>query len=179
MGGNAADDLVTVTEYSAGGLPVRVIDPAGTVTETVYDGAGRKLRDTVKIPDGTDIVTEYAYDANGNVTSTTLKNALGGGDQTTVTAYDARNRVISVTDPEGNTAYTAYDANGNKIRETDPAGNVTDYEYDAANRLVKTVFPAVYDGETARPAVRRRRTSTTARGAGCLLDRRARHDDDE
>lgn len=148
MGGNAADDLVTETEYSAGGLPVRVTDPAGTVTETVYDGAGRKLRDTVKIPGGTDIVTEYAYDANGNVTSTTLKNALGGGDQTTVTAYDARNRVISVTDPEGNTAYTAYDANGNKIRETDPAGNVTDYEYDAANRLVKTVFPAVYDDET-------------------------------
>lgn len=147
MGGNASDDLVTTTEYSAGGLPVKVTDPAGTVTETAYDGAGRKIRETVKIPGGTDIVTEYAYDANGNVTATTLKNSIGSGDQVTQTAYDALNRPVSVTDPEGNTVLTSYDANGNKIKETDPAGNVTDYEYDAANRLVKTVYPEVYDGE--------------------------------
>lgn len=156
MGGNASDDLVTTTEYSAGGLPVKVTDPAGTVTETAYDGAGRKIRETVKIPGGTDIVTEYAYDANGNVTATTLKNATGSGDQVTQTAYDALNRPVSVTDPEGNTVLTSYDANGNKIKETDPAGNVTDYEYDAANRLVKTVLPEIFDGETGtnrRPEV--------------------------
>ena len=148
MGGNASDDLVTTTEYSAGGLPVKVTDPAGTVTETAYDGASRKIRETVKIPNGTNIVTEYAYDANGNITATTLKNSSGSGDQVTQTAYDALNRAISVTDPEGNTVLYSYDANGNKTSDTDPAGNTTNYEYDAANRLVKTIFPAIYDGET-------------------------------
>ena len=148
MGGNASDDLVTTTEYSAGGLPVKVTDPAGTVTETAYDGASRKIRETVKIPNGTNIVTEYAYDANGNITATTLKNSSGSGDQVTQTAYDALNRAISVTDPEGNTVLYSYDANGNKTSDTDPAGNTTNYEYDAANRLIKTIFPAIYDGET-------------------------------
>lgn len=148
MGSDASDDLVTTTEYSVGGLPVKVTDPAGTVTETVYNSAGRKIRETLKNPGGTDIVTEYAYDPNGNVIATTLKNPTGSGDQVTQTAYDALNRPISVTDPEGYKSLTSYDANGNKIKEIDPANNVTDYEYDAANRLIKTIYPEIFDGET-------------------------------
>ncbi|WP_418391867.1 RHS repeat-associated core domain-containing protein [Victivallis lenta] len=77
-----------------------------------------------------------------------MRNGTGSGDQVTATVYDAQNRPVTATDPEGNSVETVYDLAGNKVRTVDPAGNATDYEYDAANRLVKTVLPSVFDGET-------------------------------
>ena len=61
-------------------------------------------------------------------------------------AYDARNRLVSVTDRNsGDTLYT-YDDNGNLTAVEDAEAKVTVYEYDARNLLTKTIYPDHEDG---------------------------------
>src|SRR5690606_7532320 len=66
-------------------------------------------------PGGTNLVTRFGYDANGNQTQRIVNP--GGANLTWSTAYDKRGRVIS---------------------ETDPNNVVTTYTYDAADRVLQT-----------------------------------------
>jgi RHS repeat-associated protein len=84
-------------------------------------------------------VTEYAYDALGNLTGIT--DADGN---TTSYGYDPDGRIASEITPSGTTR-TGYDARGNAVSVTDPAGRQTSYQFDAANRLTATTDP---DGRT-------------------------------
>jgi YD repeat-containing protein len=144
---SAAGELISVLE-SAGGTSLaetryfydrngrlrRTQDPTGVTTHILYDEAGRKVADI----DGDGSLTEYRYDANGNVTRT-IRYA---------TAVTAAN-LASLTDASGNPTSVA-------LATIRPAGNELDrsawHAYDAANRLVKSVDAAgyviqrVYDG---------------------------------
>ena len=88
---------VTLTAYNARGEAWQTTDPAGTVTRTICDDAGRTI----------DVVQNYAVDVNGNplvapvenINTTTTYNsanqvaetavASDGGTQTTQYVYDA------------------------------------------------------------------------------------------
>jgi RHS repeat-associated protein len=83
--------------------------------------------------------TSYYYDPVGNLTSVISPNEQSGQPyvgQHTVTTYDERNRIASVTDPLGNVTSYTYDAAGRKASITRANGQVTTYDvYDAMNRL--------------------------------------------
>lgn len=112
-------------------------------------------------------LTEYEYDANGNLTKQTdalgntvqntyenglLKTTNNGFGLKTVYEYDNNGWVISVKrgpDTEESTSdsyreitYT-YDRYGNGASQTDELGRITSYEYDRLNRLVKKTLPTI------------------------------------
>jgi YD repeat-containing protein len=84
-------------------------------------------------------ITQYAYDNNGNVTSTT--DPLG---RTTTNQYDALNRLTQVIDPQnGATKPTIYqyDSANNLVQVTDPQGLQTKYTYNGHNNLIDQSSP--------------------------------------
>jgi RHS repeat-associated protein len=161
---------ISTTWSSTYRLPTQVVDGTRSVTNS-YDSSGNLLSSTLNAPSGTSVrqftynnqgqvltaadprgnVTEYGYDALGNLASIT--NALR---QATHYDYDANGRPILIQDPNGlvtRITYNfrgqvasmavqsrittfAYDAVGNLIRITGPDGSFFALTYDAAHRLV-------------------------------------------
>ena len=135
-----------------------VTDPMGnTWSYTYVSGTDSVASET----DPTGVVTQYQYDADGNLTSV-IRDAGGPNEMTTTYAYDANGNRISVTDPLGNTTTFTYDSNGmvtkitqpsgdaatmgyntrgNLISKTDAAGNTTTYTYDLNGNLLSITDP--------------------------------------
>ena len=112
-------------------------------------------------------VTTAGYDLAGNRVSVT--DPLG---RTTLTGYDAQNRVISQTlpDPDGSsplaapvTSYT-YTLDGQLASVTDPVGNATTYGYDNAGRKVSTTNQLGYTSYLRYDAKNQVISSTDADG---------------
>lgn len=85
--------------------------------------------------------TAYAYDAVGNRLSQTsyldkIDFSNPAQQRTTLSAYDALNRLTAITDPAGATTSYVYDAIGNRTSRTDALGRVTTWTYDGNNRLI-------------------------------------------
>ncbi len=131
---------------------IRETDPLGYTTTFAYDAVGNRIRRVnargqcvtysynangelvgEQYPDGH--THAYDYDLAGNRTS--LSDATGA----TTFAYDSRNLVTSVTDPDGKTVSYTYDALRRRAMMTDPEGGVTSYSYDAADRVTSVVNP--------------------------------------
>ena len=94
-----------------------------------FDAVNRLEGETVDLgPTSVDI--EYGYDAAGNLVSRTV----AGG--TTIYEYDAMNRVVGVSGPDGSEVSYTYDAAGRRVRAAFSNGVTTHYEYDAAGRLL-------------------------------------------
>ena len=86
-------------------------------------------------------LTQYFYDARGNLTRVILPE----GNQIDST-YDLANRLTQVTDSLGNKIVYEYDVEGNRTSEEtkDPQGTLKkylDFTYDAYNRLKRIVQP--------------------------------------
>ena len=87
--------------------------------------------------------TNYAFDANGNLTS-----VLQNGSRQRTFAYDSLSRLLTSTNPESGTVTYTYDSNGNVLTRTRPLPNqtnpavtvTTSYAYDALNRLFLTSY---------------------------------------
>ncbi|MFD3537031.1 LamG-like jellyroll fold domain-containing protein [Streptomyces sp. NPDC058664] len=115
--------------------------PAGLTTSQAYDKNDQIVSETgpriINRVTGTthQARTTTAFDSDGNVLSQTQADLIGGDTaRTTSMTYDARNRVLTKTDPGGDTTSFAYDVYGNKVRETDPAGNIQVFTFDAERR---------------------------------------------
>lgn len=183
-GSDNHQNLITDTAYNARNQVRMTRDVLGQVTLYGYDDADRLVKtvqnaatanynndylgtnpdpDLSAYPvdnqllDG-DLVTEQAYDANGNLIWS--KDVLG---QVTLTGYDALNRVVktvrnasqptyNVTADPTLSAYeasnvtdqdliteTEYDAMGRVRRNLDVSGNVTLLGYDTLDRQVRTI----------------------------------------
>ena len=92
-----------------------------TTSSTVYDGLNRVLQ-TIN---ASGKITNYTYDANGNVTAVVDPNNL-----TTAMQYDALNRPILVTDPNLKTVATSYTPDDKVAAVIDPNNNTTSYTYN-------------------------------------------------
>ncbi len=133
-------------------------------TTTGYDAANRPNR----ITDPLARSFALAYDADGNRTQLQAPNTTS-----TTYAYDARNRLMSLSTVQGTSAtpvlsvaYTLDDA-GRRTQVTEGDGTVKAYAYDGIDRLTgETVTGALSYAKTfAYDPVGNRRTQTTT-GAG-------------
>jgi len=113
--------------YDLAGRQTSMTDGKGQVTNYVYDDAGQLITIDYPAPDA-DVT--FAYNPNGQRLSMT--DGLG----TTTWAYDALNRLISVTDPNNAIVGYEYDAVGNRTELTYPTGNSVAYAYNDVNQLV-------------------------------------------
>lgn len=119
------------TGYDTFGDQTNVKDANGNVSTSTFDPAGRVLTESAP-----------AYTPPGSTTSIT---------PVTRTAYDASGQVVSTTDPSGNVTKYAYDQLGDLTQQTDPDGGVVSSTYDLGGEQLSTtdalgaVTSATYD----------------------------------
>ncbi|AFY50369.1 RHS repeat-associated core domain protein [Nostoc sp. PCC 7524] len=132
-----ANGKITIS-YDGAGLPTSLTTSEGTTTFE-YDAKGNLTKEINSL--GHEIT--YTYDANGNRLTETRQLTTSNGVRTLVTKteYDAKGKVIQVTDAEGGVIQTVYDAVGNKIEDIDANGRVTKYVYDQRGLLIETIYP--------------------------------------
>jgi len=133
----AADVTLETYEYDENSNKTLFKDALGNETRWIYDSLDRQ--ESVIEGFGSPVVatTTYTYDNVKNVL--TVKDGRDHGGVFDVTnTYDARYRLISSKNAEGETVTQKYDANNNRIQTTDPKGSgyVTTYEYDELNKLL-------------------------------------------
>ncbi|MDD2599548.1 MAG: HU family DNA-binding protein [Kiritimatiellae bacterium] len=121
--------------YAPVGHIVAITNDLGRATTFTFDTA----MFLTGVVDAKSNRTEYAYDFNGNVLSTTQtdRSDLGGPDEVIVrnSAYDALNRCVADWDNVGNTNSYAYDSRGNRVRHTDARGFYHESDFDGLSRL--------------------------------------------
>ena len=138
-------------------------------TVTVYDVLDRAMK--VTLPDNAETKTEYSTDAGSNALVTTVTDALGnrqatytdgsgktvkteqlsGPDGTITTSfeYDGIDRLVKVTDTEGNVTTSVYDMGDRRTEVRHPASGITTFTYDAlGNVLTKQTANLKKEGKT-------------------------------
>ena len=138
---DAAPSGITYTDgYDGNGNAIYTVDGLGAGTEQQYDPLNRLVK-TLQDHTGQsaathDTTTQYAYDARDNLRSVTDPDNL-----VTAYTYDGLNNLTTLQSPDtGSTGYT-YDAAGNRKTQTDARGVISSYSYDALNRLVGITYP--------------------------------------
>lgn len=128
------DDLSRVSERRVW-FGTNAADYAATAY--TYDNLGRVLSETVKNSGGSSLLkTEYECDIAGNRTVVRAFPAAATNGAASVSAYDALNNLVSVTDALSNQTTIAYDYSGSGLKTTvtDPLTNKTVTILDALGR---------------------------------------------
>lgn len=149
-------DWTTVTtnlRNSAAQVAVPITDGTHTLNFTESSSLKTKFSWTLYVPVDTTpetYITTTAYDAYGNVESVT-----DPGGHTTTFGYSAdygHAYLTSITNALGHTASATYDSStGRILSSTDPKGNTVAFEYDLMGRITKRIHAdlseveAVYD----------------------------------
>ncbi len=81
-------------------------------------------------------ITEYSYDANGN-----LQSRTDGNDQTTTYTYGPGNEQTKVTEPDGTTTETGYNVDGQVISQTDGDKHTTKYTRNVLGQVTEVTDP--------------------------------------
>lgn len=136
-------------EYSTAGDLVATINGVGhTTSYEGYNGLG--LPGRITDPNGD--VTEYGYDARGRLNE--RKRYINGAWQVETKTYDAYGQVASVRRPDGVTRHYLYDPARRLIEEYQARGNGSGYErkryaYNNASLVTRTeVLDTAYSGAT-------------------------------
>lgn len=129
---------VTITVYDKNGNTIETIDPLGVTTRHDFDELGRERFVTAALGTPDEVVTEMAFDANGNVEMLTLWN--DAGPQTTTRDYDAYDRLVrevlpAVADGHVRRSTTDYVLDDLVLRKADPNGESVEFAYDLAARV--------------------------------------------
>jgi RHS repeat-associated protein len=91
------------------GNPVKIVEENGAERTYAYDPANPMNRTTSRDPMGN--ITQYAYDANGNVTRVTAPS----GSTVEFSYFNAFSQPGKIKDANGNYTLLKYDANGNMV----------------------------------------------------------------
>ena len=137
---------LTLHEYDSAGNLTKTTDGNGNYTTFIRDGLGNIL--TQERFNSSDVMLQrktFTYDANGNNLTESVWVDVGGTltAQTTTFTYDGADRVISTTDPNGNTTRVEYDALGRRVAEVDAtlAANRTEYTYNQQDKITRIDYP--------------------------------------
>ena len=123
---------MTVTYDYQGSLTNIVATPStgGAITMSrTYSGTGQLIQ-TIQKESGTDIVTQYAYDAMGN--PIVLMDAMGNAIEA---EYNALGQKKEVDDPNMGVKTFTYNGFGEVATELDANGNTTSFYYDELGRI--------------------------------------------
>lgn len=138
--------------YDDVGNQTSVTDPLDRTTTYTYDIADRLVLETDPLGNG----VKYVYDDDNRQTQVVVDPATDPDgdpyagshlDLTTTTAYDAADRITSITDPAGTVTAYGYDDAGNQTSVTVDPGSAphlnetTTYNYDELNRVVAITDP--------------------------------------
>lgn len=138
-------------------------------TVTVYDVLDRATE--VTLPDESKTLTAYTTDAGNRALVTTVTDALGNkqatytngsgktvmtkqlsgpdGEITTSFEYDGIDRLVRVTDTEGNVTTSVYDMGDRRTEVNHPASGITTFTYDAlGNVLTKQTANLAKEGKS-------------------------------
>jgi RHS repeat-associated protein len=136
------------TDYA--GRPVRVEDPAGTLTERCFDERGLVIREVRGAGSPVAFTTELIYDTNGR-----LFRSRQPDSRTTELGYDPWGRVSTVSLPNGSVVratWSEFNLLATHEIEGDPADGTAPRllrrlanDYDARGRLVRTTLFAFGD----------------------------------
>jgi RHS repeat-associated protein len=157
-----ADPLARTTAYrfDARGNLTASIEPEGRITETQYDlTVNRPARMRRWLEDGSEVDTDYSYDAAGHLTRFT--DPLG---QATRYGYTPAGQLESITDALNHTTRFQYNAAGDLVAATDPLERTTRYRTDQAGRTVATTDPLGHATEAAYDRLDRPTQDTDALG---------------
>jgi len=132
--------------------PTKIIYPTFAKTFQ-YDERGRKISETDILSDTEQYLTQFEYDAAGNLISQIDKENRRTGyaydklgrkisesdavNGVTEYFYDNRNNLISLKDAKGNLTRFAYDRNSRMTKEIRPMGEETVYEYNVNGSLIR------------------------------------------
>lgn len=83
----------------------------------------------------------WTYDSCGNQVAMQENRGSAAYSLYSYWTYDARGRVLSETDPRGNTVSYAYGSRGEVTKVTDARGNETLCSYDGLGRLISASYP--------------------------------------
>jgi RHS repeat-associated protein len=132
---NALGHETTFDAYDDHGRLLEMTDPNGVVTEYAYDLRGRVTSISETPLSSAARVTAFTYDDPGQLEIVEAPNG------TILTYdYDAAHNLLSITDSLGNSIEYGYDLNGNRtsedVRDASSAlRKAVDYTFDARNRL--------------------------------------------
>ena len=128
-----SSDLQYMTEFS--------YTPLGRVQEkTNPDGTKRTityLRESMAFVDENGYQTSYVKDAYGNVVRIYEHFKEITDSYLTTYSYDADDKLISITDHNGNVISYTYDSLGNRISIVDPDMGTWRYQYDSIGNLIR------------------------------------------
>jgi len=97
--------------------------------------------------DGTKVVihkfdgVESIEDNNGNTLTFTANGIIHSAGKSVLFQRDASDRIVQITDPEGNTQTYSYGDTGDLLTHTDSEGNTTKFLYNYQHGLISVVDP--------------------------------------
>ena len=126
--------------YDGNGNLVRSADALGIQRKQGYDALNRLIT-TIDNYNGTDTATQntqsvFAYDTRDQLQGVSDPDGLN-----TTYDYDGLGNATGVHSPDTGTSTFVYDAAGNRIQATDARGVVSHSTYDALNRITATTYP--------------------------------------
>ncbi|WP_198402813.1 right-handed parallel beta-helix repeat-containing protein [Methylomonas koyamae] len=120
----------------------RQIDRRGIVTEFAYDANGNLQRRVDAAGTVDERMQAYAYDAEQQLAEVKLLSDANTAEAKLNFSYDARGNIVSVIDAEGHkTQFLSYDVTGQPVKVKDPEGKVWIFAYDANGRLTSSTDP--------------------------------------
>ncbi len=151
-------NLCTVTGYDERGRHSAITDTLGHVTEYGYDKQGRLIT-TTRYLDGQPVTTLSHYDVFGNRVGQT--DARGS---TTTYVYDGYGRLKTTASPEGVATTRGYDELGRVVTTTDSLGHASYVEYDDLGRRAATTDAEDHVTRYGYDSLSRQALITDARG---------------
>jgi RHS repeat-associated protein len=128
------------TSISYSGLSVITTNPLGQVEIVERNFQGQVIKQTNNAESGVNSEKgeiTYAYDAFGNMLSSSVRREGAGDPVTTTFKYDNRGRKIEMIDPDMGDWTYSYNAAGELVSQTDAKSQTTLMGYDKLGRLTE------------------------------------------
>ncbi|QKX18569.1 RHS repeat-associated core domain-containing protein [Microbulbifer sp. YPW1] len=139
------DGTYTTTEWNTElTLPLKQRDERGVITQYEYDAKGNLINLTEAAGTADQRITRYTYDAYGQLESQTTGESTAGNTALSTTSweYDAYGNVTKVTSPEQEvTEYKDYDVNGYAHTVLDARLKTWTRDFDAVGNLLSDLNP--------------------------------------